>query len=98
MNNQEITQYLLSLESKVGLLLNRFQKLKIEHEQLQIEHLSLQSELEEKKKELDNFQNQSKIAKLVDGISVDTRDTAELKKVISDYIKELDLCIAHLSE
>ena len=29
---------------------------------------------------------------------VDEENTAELKGVINDYIKEIDKCIAHLSE
>ena len=45
-----------------------------------------------------NFQKQHNIAKLVHSIGADTKDAAELKGRIEAYIREIDRCIAYLSQ
>lgn len=97
-NGQNLRSELLSLERKVKLLLNEHKILKEEVEHLRQENSVLKEELTDKDDRLDHFQNKIKISKIVGSMVVGEKDTSGLKEVIDDYIKEIDKCIAHLSE
>jgi len=45
-----------------------------------------------------NFQKQHNITKLVNSIGADAKNTAELKEKIEAYIRDIDKCIAYLSQ
>jgi hypothetical protein len=62
------------------------------------ENNTLREELERQNQDLKNFQNQDKISKIVSSMAEDTQKNTELKLKINEYIKEIDKCIAHLSE
>ena len=62
------------------------------------ENLNLKAQLTEQNEHLKSFQNHEKISKIVDNVSGDEEKTTELKLKINEYIKEIDKCIAHLSE
>ena len=55
-------------------------------------------ELQRKSEQIGSFQNNLKISSIVDSMVVKDNNTAELKQVINDYIKEVDKCIAQLSQ
>lgn len=46
----------------------------------------------------DGFKNQINLAKIVDSNTVGSSDTAALKKLINEYIQEIDHCLAQLSK
>lgn len=54
--------------------------------------------LAEKDREIWNFQNQHKISKIVSSMVEGSHDLTELKLKINEYIREIDKCIAYLSE
>ncbi len=73
-----------------------------DREQLRL-HVKQQAEqikkLQKKQDSLqNNFQKQFNIAKLVNSMSADAKETAELKKRIETYIQDIDKCIAYLSQ
>jgi len=79
-------------------LINDQKNLKGENEVLKSQNQELLQHLKAKEDQIDNFKNQDKITKLVDSMVVSGGDSTELKQVINEYIKEIDKCIAHLSE
>ena len=88
---------LTSLERKLSLLINEHRSLK---EQIRIhkeENSKLKAVLTEKQEQLKEFQNKAKISKLVSSIGADKSDTVDLRRNLDDYIKEIDKCIAFLS-
>ncbi|MCH7513084.1 MAG: hypothetical protein IH947_03950 [Bacteroidetes bacterium] len=88
---------LTSLERKLSLLINEHRSLK---EQIRIhkeENSELKAVLAEKQEQLKEFHNKAKISKLVNSIGADKSDTADLRIKLDDYIKEIDKCIAFLS-
>ena len=87
---------LSTLERKLSLLIKEHQSLKDKLKILQDENTDLKSVVAEKLTQIDSFNNKFKISKLVDTIGADKSDTAELKKKLDEYIKEIDKCIAHL--
>ena len=97
-NGHTLRAELQSLERKVKMLLNEHTILKGEVDQLRHYFHALKSELGKKADDLDYFQNQIKISKIVGNMVVGDNDTSDLKEVIDDYIKEIDKCIAHLGE
>jgi len=98
MNREIINAEFQALERKLKLLLSEHNALKKENEFLKNENDDLKLSLKSKDDHLNNFQNQIKISKLAGSMAVENEDTAELKLMINNYIKEIDKCIAHLSE
>jgi regulator of replication initiation timing len=94
----------LSFENKIALIENKIVVLKNNYEQAtdaiseyKSENKALKLEIENLKEQLKDFQNQEKIAKIAQTILSRNEDPTELKTKIGEYIKELDKCIAHLS-
>lgn len=93
-----------NFENKIVVIENKIIELKNNYEKAQklvvdykSENKQLKLEVEQLKEQLKDFQNQEKIAKIAQTILNSNEDTAELKTKIGEYIKELDKCIAHLS-
>ncbi|MDQ3394389.1 MAG: hypothetical protein M3512_09805 [Bacteroidota bacterium] len=100
MNQDKLSTELQSLERKIHLLVKEHKSLKEENQFLKNENRQIKSVLHEKEEQINSFKNQIKITKIVDSIAVDKdqEGSAELKLKINEYIKEIDKCIAHLSE
>ncbi len=98
MSNEVFRTELSNLDRKVKLLLNEHSQLKQEIDSLKRQNDLLESRVSEKEVALSGFQNQMKISKIVESMVAGEENTTELKEVIDGYIKEIDKCIAHLSE
>jgi DNA-binding protein H-NS len=98
MANTDIRGELSSLERKVLLLVSEHKKTKQEIVQLKQQNQDLKTELHRKSEQIGSFQNNLKMSSIVDSMVVNDNNTAELKQVINDYIKEVDKCIAQLSQ
>jgi len=97
MSQELVINEITSLERKLSLLIKEHRSLKENLRQLQEENSNLKGALGEKQDQLLGFQNKAKISKLVYNIRAEESDTAELKRKLDDYIREIDKCIAHLS-
>jgi predicted nucleic acid-binding Zn-ribbon protein len=96
---QEILKTNLNgLERKLLVLLNEHKHLKEEVKSLKNENLTLRQSVRQRDEQLDNFTNQIKITKIVDRINPENGTGSELKKKVDEYIREIDQCIAHLSQ
>lgn len=98
MSTETLRTEIINLERKVKILLSEHANLKQENNSVQKENESLRAKLAQHESRLSDFQNQSKISRIVESMVVDGNETTELKEVIDDYIKEIDKCIAHLDE
>lgn len=98
MSDNPLRSELNNLERKLVLLLNNHQKQKQEIEILKQEVKGLKQQVVEKDEVLSNFQNQDKISKIVSGMVANESSPEELGEVLDEYIKEVDKCIAQLSE
>ncbi|MEM8895688.1 MAG: hypothetical protein AAGC88_13985 [Bacteroidota bacterium] len=98
MANVDLRGELSSLERKVLLLVSEHKKTKEEVLLLKQQNQDLKGELSRKNEQIGSFQNNLKISSIVDSMVVKENNTAELKQVINDYIKEVDKCIAQLSQ
>ncbi len=87
-----------ALESKVLLLVEAHNELKLRNAALLNENEELKGTIGQKAEEIKNFQNQDKISRIVTSLAEDTHKSTELKLKINEYLKEIDKCIAYLSE
>ena len=98
MDQETLAGKLSTLERKLKLLLAEHQRSQQEVELLRKENSELKSVVRAKEDQLENFKNKINISKIVNSATVEESESAELKLKLSDYIKKIDLCIAHLSE
>lgn len=91
-------QRLTKIEALVATLVDEHSRLKEMLNQVIEERDQLLLSLANKEEEIKNFQNQQKITKIATSITEDTFTHTDLKLMINEYIREIDRCIAHLSE
>ncbi|MFA0962632.1 hypothetical protein AB9P05_12595 [Roseivirga sp. BDSF3-8] len=94
---EKLNQEINLLERKMGLLISEINSLRQENKRLNGENSDLKENLSQKEKQIAHFKNQMKISKIVQHAAV-TNDTAGLKDQIDEYIREIDKCIAHISD
>ncbi|MFM7196042.1 MAG: hypothetical protein ACKOAR_06000 [Bacteroidota bacterium] len=80
------------------MLINEHKNLRDEVKNLKLENQALRQSVQSRDQQLDSFKNQIKITRIADRIHPEDGDVAELKKKVDDYIREIDKCIAHLSQ
>ena len=98
MDQEVLKSNLNGLERKILVLLNEHKAVKNEVAGLKTENLELKKSLKVREEQLSNFKNQIKITKIVDYINPEDGSVSELKRKVDEYIKEIDKCIAHLSQ
>ncbi|MFZ9981785.1 MAG: hypothetical protein ACO3FI_07130 [Cyclobacteriaceae bacterium] len=98
MDQDLLKSNLSGLERKIIMLLNDHKNLKDQVQQLKTENQDLKNHLKTKDQLVEGFKNQIKITRIADRIHPEDGDVAELKKKVDDYIREIDKCIAHLSQ
>jgi len=98
MQENRLSSELASLERRLKILIHEYDHIKQERDALKSENDELKEVLKAKEEHLVNFQNQYKISKIVQNIAVGEQDAAGLKQRIDEYIKEIDKCIAQLTE
>lgn len=98
MNDSPLRTELNNLERKLILLLNEHNKLKRDLATLKEENQGLKEKVQEKESYIVDFQNKHKISKIVSGMGEGEGNITELTEVVTEYIKEVDKCIAQLSE
>jgi len=98
MSDDRLRTEINNLERKVKLLLAEHHKLRDDLTFYRNENEKLKSQVNRKETEMQGFQNRFKIVKLVENMMDGGDGSAELKDVLDNYIKEIDKCIAHLSE
>lgn len=96
MEQSPLEAALSQLEEKIKKLLEERQALRQELLYLRKDNTELRAAVEKKAEQVNNFQNQIKISKIVDSMAVE-EDTAGLKDKINEYIKDIDKCITLLS-
>jgi chromosome segregation ATPase len=86
------------LERQVQNLVREYYRVHQQLESARKEASDLKAVLAEKEEEIKNFQNQHKITKIASSITEEVHEHTELKLKINEFIREIDKCIAHLSE
>lgn len=98
MTDNPLRSELNNLERKLILLINDHKKVKGNLDILKKENLELKEIIRQKEANMADFQNKDNVSKIVSNMVEENEETTELVEVINDYIKEVDKCIAQLSE
>ncbi len=92
-----VDQQFNSLNDKLQLLLKQYNRLQKENEKLREELKEAHNRESETRHRIDAFQEQISIMKISTGEMTD-RDKKEFERKINQYIREVDKCIAFLSQ
>lgn len=88
-----------TVKKKLEKLIKMYELTKEELRLVKEENEELMNLVKEKEEKIHDFQNREKINKIVSHVTEDSGERiTELKQKINEYIKEIDRCIAHLSE
>ncbi len=98
MDQEALKINLNGLERKIMMMLNDHKSLKDEIRTIKLENHELRTDLRKRDEQLTNFKNQIKITKIVDYINPEDESISELKRKVEEYIREIDKCIAHVSQ
>ena len=94
----EFEQKLWNFEVSLKDALERLKQLQTDNERLTMQNQSLQEQIKEQKNLTKHLEENNKSVKLAETMSQTMGDQSELKKQIDSYIKEIDRCIALLSD
>ncbi len=94
----EFEQKLWNFEVSLKDALERLKQLQTDNERLTLQNQSLQEQIAEQKNLTKHLEENNKSVKLAETMSQTMGDQSELKKQIDSYIKEIDRCIALLSD
>ena len=98
MEKLKLADKLKGLQKQSMALIEAYQQVKRDKEKLEAQNAKLQQEVASLGGQLTDFQNQDKITKIVSNTTVEKEESIELKHKLNEYIKEIDRCIAHLSQ
>ncbi|MGD1842965.1 MAG: hypothetical protein ACFB0B_19040 [Thermonemataceae bacterium] len=98
MQQQALIEKLERLENKVQFLVEKYVHLKKELAIAIGENSQLKELVKKQNAQINNFQNQYKISKIVASIAPDAENAEELKEKIDEYIVEIQKCIDYLSK
>ena len=98
MEKLKLADKLKGLQKQSMALIEAYQQVKRDKEKLETQNTQLQQEVAKLGGQLADFQNQDKITKIVSNTTVEKEESIELKHKLNEYIKEIDRCIAHLSQ
>ena len=98
MENGNIYSLLEVLEQKVQLLSEKYALSQIELGMVREENTELKGFVKKQNAQINNFQNQYKISKIVAKIAPDAKEAAELRDKLDEYINETEKCITFLSK
>lgn len=85
-----------NLRKKTERLVEKYQQIRSENEQLSAKNLVLKEELVQKSQQIEALENNLKLLKLAK--SVDKESTKDVKLKINEMVREIDKCIAKISQ
>ncbi len=98
MNKEKLNLSVANLERRIKILVNEHNTLKQEMASIKKEKEELKELVRRKDEQIIDFQNKYKISKIVKNVRDGEADTSELKNQLSEYIREIDKCILHLTQ
>ncbi|HYG17026.1 MAG TPA: hypothetical protein VEC12_14810 [Bacteroidia bacterium] len=93
-----LAEQLKSIKTKVEKLVAANDMLKNENQRLANENGRMKETLEIQKNTIKDLEEYNKIIKIAGGLHLSKTDVREVKLKINEYIREIDRCIARLSE
>lgn len=86
------------LKSKTTFLIEKYNATKAEKERVENLNANLQEEIEQLKKELEKAQLEKEYLQLARNISISSKDLADSKAILTQLVRDVNKCIAQLTE
>jgi uncharacterized protein YlxW (UPF0749 family) len=97
-NAASITEKVEGIERKLQKLVKEYRSLREENRELVEERRQLKATVDKQREDLKHFQNQIKSSIVVSTIAAGDGEAGALRNKIDEYVKEIERCIAHMSE
>ncbi|HPF10100.1 MAG TPA: hypothetical protein PKW08_13455 [Flavobacteriaceae bacterium] len=94
----QLSEIVDSLENRISKLLHRYEKMKQKNVQLEQDLQNLSSKNQALKKQLDDWKEQFENLKVANSMLGSDQYKRDTKLKINALVREIDQCIAHLSE
>ena len=94
----QISEIVDSLENKIGVLLNEYKDLQQRHSKLEEDLASLKNQHQNELEEIERWKEKFETLKVANSMLGSDQYKRDTKLKINALIRDLDLCIAQLSE
>lgn len=94
----QISEIVDSLENKIGVLLNEYKDLQQRHRKLEEDLASLKNQHQNELEEIERWKEKFETLKVTNSMLGSDQYKRDTKLKINALIRDLDLCIAQLSE
>ena len=93
-----VTEKVEAVEKKLVKLVKEYRAMREENRELVEERRQLRATVDKQREDLKHFQNQIKSSIVASTIAAGDGEAGALRDKIDEYVKEIDRCIAHLTE
>ncbi|MCF8461849.1 MAG: hypothetical protein K9G46_14080 [Flavobacteriales bacterium] len=94
---ENLNTYIGSLAGRVEKLAKAHAQLQVENEQLKVKNGGLEQMISEQKNVLSKLEEQNKVVKIAKAVTEDDDDRKEQRKRLNELVREVDKCIALLN-
>jgi dynactin complex subunit len=95
---QQVQTYKEAIKNKIEKIAENLSTLKKQNDELGLENIKLSENLQSKQKQIEELEKQLNFTKIAKSINIDKDDKKDIKKIINEYVREIDKCISLLNE
>ena len=95
---QQVQTYKEAIKNKIEKIAKSLSSLKKQNDELGLENIKLSESLKSQQKQIEELEKQLNFTKIAKSINLEKDDKKDIKKIINEYVREIDKCISLLNE
>lgn len=95
---QQVQIFKETIKNKIEKITESLSSLKKRNEDLSIENKKLSDDVKAYQKQIEELEKQLNFTKIAKSINLEKDDKKDIKKIINEYVREIDKCISLLNE
>ena len=95
---QQVQTYKEAIKNKIEKIAKSLSSLKKQNDELGLENIKLSESLKLQQKQIEELEKQLNFTKIAKSINLEIDDKKDIKKIINEYVREIDKCISLLNE
>ena len=95
---QQVQIFKETIKNKIEKIAESLSSLKKRNEDLSIENKKLSDDVKAYQKQIEELEKQLNFTKIAKSINLEKDDKKDIKKIINEYVREIDKCISLLNE
>ena len=95
---KQVQTYKEEIINKIEKLSETLSSLKKQNDELGLENTKLSESLQSQQKQIEELDKQLNFTKIAKSINLEKDDKKDIKKIINEYVREIDKCISLLNE